>query len=163
MRFQCLWLKSSINYAGYINVIEFDYSSGSLPAYFNNCKILLCHSTKTALEATFANNYTGKTPVEVYSGGATLTGTGWIDTHIKPNRFNYNNSDNLLMEVVWNGGSGQDIFMYRASGVGRRCYSYSSTSATGTVYAQAQRIRLHIGTMVAVAPTSLGRVKTLFR
>lgn len=164
MRFQCLWLQSSINYAGYINMIEFDHSSGTYPAVFNNCKILLCHSTKTALEATFANNYTGKTPVEVFTGTETLTGSGWIDTHITPNKFNYDNKDNLLMEVVWNGDNARDIYMYRASGASRRCYSYSSTATTGTVYTgEAQYIRLHIGTMTGLEPTSLGRVKTLFR
>jgi len=163
MRFQCLWLQSSINYAGYINVIEFQYSSGTLPASFNNCRILLCHSTKTALEATFANNYTGNTPVEVFNGTETLSGSGWLDTHITPNKFNYNNRDNLLMEVVWNGDNGRDVYCNRASATARRCYSYSHTSPTGTVYAQAQVIRFHIGTMTGVTPTSLGRVKTLFR
>ena len=163
MRFQCLWFQSGINYAGYINMIEFDnYRSES--GSFNNCKILLCHSTKTTLEATFANNYTGNTPVEVFSGTESISGTGWVDTHITPNKFNYNNKDNLLMEVVWNGDSGQDVYCYRASGASRRCYTYSSTATTGTVRtSEAQYIRLHIGTMTGVAPTSLGRVKTLFR
>jgi hypothetical protein len=163
MRFQCLWFQSDINYAGYVNMVEFDYSSGSFPASFNSCKILLCHSTKTALEATFANNYTNNTPIEVFSGTETLSGSGWIDTHIKPDVFNYNNKDNLLMEIVWSGDNGRDIYMYRASGTARRCYAYSATASSGSVYAQAQRIRLHIGTMTPVTPTSLGRVKTLFR
>jgi hypothetical protein len=162
MRFQCLWLQGSINYAGYINMIEFDNYRGE-SGTFNNCRILLCHTSRTTLVSTFATNYAGNTPVEVFSGTESISGTGWVDTHIKPNVFNYNNKDNLLMEVVWNGDSGQDVYCYRASGVARRCYSYSHTSATGTVYSQAQRIRFHIGTMTGVAPTSLGRVKTLFR
>ncbi len=164
IRFQCLWLQSAINYAGYVNMIEFYYYSGSFPASFNNCKILLCHSTKTVLEATFANNYTGNTPAEVFSGTETLSGSGWIDTHIKPNVFNYNNRDNLLMEVVWNGDNGRDVFCYRASGASRRCYSYTSTATRGIVYTmEAQYIRLTLGTMPAVYVTSLGRVKTLLR
>jgi hypothetical protein len=164
IRFQCLWLQNAINYAGYVNKIEFNYFSGTLPASFNNCKILLCHSTKTALEATFANNYTGNTPVEVFSGTETLSGSGWLDTHITPNKFNYNNSHNLLMDVVWNGDNGRDVFCYRANGASRRCYSYTYTATTGIVYTmEAQYIRLTLGTMPGVEPTSLGRVKTLFR
>jgi hypothetical protein len=164
IRFQCLWLQTAINYAGYINVVEFEYGSGTVPAIFNNCRILLCHSTKTTLEATFANNYTGNTPVEVFNGTETINGTGWINIGITPNKFNYNNSNNLLMEVVWNGDNGRDVYCYRANGSSRRCYSYSSTASSGTVYAsEAQYIRLHIGTMTAAEPTSLGRVRAMFR
>jgi hypothetical protein len=164
MRFQCLWLQSAINYAGYINMIEFNYYSGTLPASFNSCRMLLCHTDKTTLEATFANNYTGNTPVEVFNGTQTLTGSGWIDTPIKPNTFDYNNTKNLLLEVVWNGDNGSDVYCYRANGASRRCYAYSSTASSGTVYTgEAQYIRLHIGTMTGVAPTSLGRVRALFR
>jgi hypothetical protein len=163
MRFQCLWLQSSINYAGHVNMIEFDYYSGTFPATFNNCKILLCHTTKTALEATFANNYTGNTPVQVFSGTETLSGSGWIDCHITPNTFNYNNTNNLLMEISWNGDNGRDIYMYRASGTSRRMYSYTYNASSGTVYAQAQRIRLHLATMTGVSPTSLGRVRAIYR
>lgn len=164
IRWQCLWFQSSINYAGYINQIEFYYGSGSLPASFNDCHILLCHTTKTALEATFANNYTGNTPVEVFSGTQTLTAGPWLNMGTKPNLFNYNNRDNLLMEITWNGDSGRDVYCWRGSGTYRRCYNTSSSTATtGTRYNESQYIRLHIGTMTGVAPTSLGRVKTLFR
>lgn len=164
IRFQCLWSQRDIDYAGYLNRIEFSYYSGTMPASFNNCKILLCHTTKSVLEATFANNYTGNTPVEVFNGTQTLTGSGWLDVHITPDTFNYNNSDNLLLDIVWDGDNGRDVFCYRASGASRRCYSYTSTATVGTVYTmEAQYIRLTLGTMPAVAPTSLGRVKTLFR
>ncbi len=164
IRFQCLWLQSGVNYAGSVNKIEFSYFSGTLPATFNNCKILLCHSTKTVLEATFANNYTGNTPVEVFNGTQTLNGSGWIDIRITPNAFNYNNRDNLLMDVVWNGDNGRDVFCYRAGGSSRRCYSYDYNATTGIVYTtEAQYARLTLATMPAVEATSLGRVKTLFR
>jgi len=164
IRFQCLWFQRDIDYAGYLNRIEFSYFSGTLPASFNNCKILLCHTTKTMLEATFANNYTGNTPVEVFSGTQTLTGSEWLDIHVTPDTFDYNNSDNLLLDIVWDGDNGRDVFCYRAGGASRRCYSYTSTATAGTVYTmEAQYIRLTLGTMPAVAPTSLGRVKTLFR
>jgi hypothetical protein len=164
IRFQCLWFQSSINQAGNINQIEFNYSSGTLPATFNNCHILLCHSTKTSLETTFANNYTGNTPVQVFNGTQTLSGSGWLDTHITPNLFNYNNTANLLMEITWDGDSGSDVYCSRGSGTARRCYNTTSaTATTGTTYSESQYIRLHIATMTGVAPTSLGRVKALYQ
>jgi len=164
IRFQCLWFQSAINYAGYLNAIEFSYYSGTLPASFNNCKILLCHSRKTTLEATFANNYTGSTPVEVFNGTQTLSGSGWLDAHITPNLFNYDNVNNLLLEIVWNGDDGRDVFCYRASGASRRCYSYDYNATSGIVYTtEAQYIRLTFGTMPGVAPTSLGRLRALYR
>ncbi len=162
-RFQCLWFKSDINTAGYINVVEFEKSS-STAGTFNDVRVWLCHTKKTALEATFANNYTGYTPVQVRTGGnLTLTGSGYFDIGITPNSFNYNNSDNLLMEVRWNGDSGATCSCYRSAQPLSRVYAWSHTATSGSVQRSGQCIRLHIGTMTGVTPSSLGRVKTLFR
>jgi hypothetical protein len=163
MRFQCLWLQSSIGHTGYVNQIEFSYYSGTVPASFNSCSVLLCHTSASTLVETFATNYGGNTPVEVYNGTMTLNGSDWLDLGITPNAFNYNNSDNLLMEVVWNGDSGSDVYCYRSTGTARRAYSYTYNASSGSVYDQSQYIRLHIGTMTGVAPTSLGRVRAIFQ
>ncbi len=164
MRFQCLWFQRDINYAGYINRVEFKYSSGSTSGAFNNCRVWLCHTTKTVLEPTFYNNYAGKTPVQVLDTvSLELRGTEWIDVGISPGKFNYDNRDNLLMEIRWRGDSGHDIYCKIYSAAGSRCYAFRDDAATGTVYAEGQYIRLHIGTMAGVEPTSLGRVRALFR
>ena len=164
MRFQCLWLQRDINYAGYINRVDFKYSSGSTSGVFNNCRVWLCHTTKNVLEATFDNNYAGKTPVQVLDTvSLVLRGTEWIDLGISPGKFNYDNRDNLLMEIRWDGDSGHDIYCKIYNAAGGRCYAFRDDADTGTVYAEGQYIRLHIGTMAGVEPTSLGRVRALFR
>jgi hypothetical protein len=44
-----------------------------------------------------------------------------------------------------------------------RVYAFNDFLGVGTVYDQGQYIRLHVGTMAGLEPTSLGRVKALFR
>ncbi len=165
MRFQCLWFQSTIGYAGYIQAIHWDRGTYTTGGTYNDVRVWLCHSTKTALEATFNNNYTGNTPVQVMSKASfTLpAGPGWVDTGIDPNKFNYNNSNNLLMEVRWNGDGGVGNPCARTSQANSRVYATSHTATTGSVQNNGQRIRLYIATMTALEPTSLGRVKTLFR
>ncbi len=162
MRFQCLWLQRDIGYAGHVDKIEFDCFS-AMYATFYNCRILLCHTGAASLVPAFATNYGGNTPVEVFNGANSIGGIDWIDTFIKPQVFNYNNRDNLLMEVVWNGDSGRDIVCYLGGAAGRRCYSHDYQSSTGRVHNDAQRVRLTVGVYPGLEPTSLGRVKTLFR
>jgi len=164
MRFQCLWFQRDINYAGYVNIVEFAYQSGRPPAAFNNVRVWFCHTTKTLLEATFDNNYAGKTPTQVMDKlTLTLSGTGWYNIGVDPNKFDYNNRDNLLMEIRWYGDSGRAIYCWRSEGTAARVYAKSHTANTGTVEHKTQYIRLHIGTMVGLEPTSLGRVKALYR
>jgi hypothetical protein len=164
MRFQCLWFQRDINYGGYVNGVEFAYQSGRPPAVFNNVRVWFCHTTKTELEATFDNNYAGKTPTQVMDKlTLTLSGTGWYDIGIDPNKFNYDNRDNLLMEIRWYGDSGNSVYCWRSEGTAARVYAKSHTATTGTVENNSQYIRLHINTMAGVEPTSLGRVRALFR
>ncbi len=164
MRFQCLWLKSEINVPGYVNVLEFAYSSASSTGGFNNVRVSLCHTTKTKLEPTFYNNYAGKTPVQVMNKASlVLSGRAWIDIGIDADKFNYNNRDNLLMEIRWRGASGNDIYCWRSNMTAGRVYAYNDSVGVGTVYDQGQYIRLHISTMAGGEPTSVGRLKALFR
>ncbi len=164
MRFQCLWLKSEINVPGYINVVEFAYHSGSSIGGFNNVRVSLCHTTKTRLEPTFYNNYGGKTPVQVMNKlSLVLSGRAWLDIGIDADKFNYNNRDNLLMEIRWRGDSGNNIYCWRSDMTAGRVYAYNDEAAVGTVYYEGQYIRLHVATMVGLEPTSLGRVKALYR
>lgn len=162
-RFQCLWLQSEINTAGYINVVEFEKSS-TAAGTFNDVRAWLCHSTKTQLEATFDNNYTSKTPVQVRSGGnLAFTGSGYFDIGIDPGKFNYNNTDNLLLEIRWNGDSGVGVPVWRSGASTGRVYAWDHNATSGSLQITGQCIRLHFDTMTGVQPSSLGRVKTLFR
>jgi hypothetical protein len=161
-RFQCLWLQSEVGTAGYINAVEFEKSDTTSGTY-NNVRVWLCHSTKTQLEATFDNNYSG-TPVQVRSGGdLVFSGSGYADIGIDPNKFNYNNSDNLLLEIRWNGDSGTNVPCWRSGAATGRVYAWDHNATSGSVQVTGQCVRVHIGTMTGVAPTSLGRVKALYR
>ena len=164
LRYQCLWLKSEINVPGYINAIEFARSSGSSTGVFNHVGVLLCHTTKTELESTFNNNYAGKTPVTVlWRLRLSLSGTAWIDIGIDAYKFNYNNQDNLLMEIRWGPSSGIDILCWKSRMPCGCVYAASSEAGSGLVFHDTSYIRLHVGTMAGLEPTSLGRVRALFR
>ncbi len=164
-RFQCLWLKSEINYAGYINEIWWDRGTYTTSGSYSNVRAWLCHTTKTQVEATFNNNYTTFTPVQVKNATSwTLGGPGWYNFDIDPNKFNYNNSNNLLLEVRWRGDSGVGHPCGRTSQSYRRVYNMTDDSATtGSVQNTGQVIRLVMDSMTGLEPTSLGRVKSIFR
>ena len=165
MRFQCLWFQSDIGYAGYIQAIEWNRNTSTTSGTYNDTRVWLCHTTKTALEATFDNNYTSKTPVQVMNKAIFTmpAGPDWVDFGIDPGKFNYNNSDNLLMEVRWNGDGGVVDYCSRSAQANSRVFAADHNASSGTVQNNGQCIRLYIGTMTGVEPTTLGRVKALFR
>jgi hypothetical protein len=167
IRFQCLWEKSEIGLSlgGYINKIEFMRSSTASGA-FGNVRVYLCHSDKTTeLDMTYANNYKG-TPVQVMDKSSlTVSGTTgqWWDMGIDPNKFNYNNTDSLLMEIRWRGSS-TACACYRANGTNKRIWAFDDNATVAAYrFAQLQFIRLTVGNATGVEPTSLGRVKSIFK
>ncbi|MGD8718646.1 MAG: hypothetical protein PVH29_07475 [Candidatus Zixiibacteriota bacterium] len=166
MRFQCLWEKSEIGLTagGYINKVEFNRSS-SASGSFGNVRVYFGHSTKTTeLDLVYANNYSD-TPVQVLNEtSVTVAGSSgqWWDLGITPNTFNYNNTDNLVMEIRWSGG-GTSCPCYRASGTNKRIWAFDDEATTAVYrYAQLQYIRLTVANTTGVAPTSLGRIKSLY-
>jgi len=164
IRFQCLWLQPEISHTGYINQVEFEKST-SLDASFYNVRVWLCHTTRTELGAIFDGNYTGFTPVQVLNT-AVLTfppATGYFDIGITPNTFLYNNTNNLLMEIRFNGHTGPAMACWRSAQPYARIYEWDENADQGLVLNNGQCIRLHIGTMAGVEPASLGKIKSLFR
>ena len=171
MRFQCLWRQTEINEDGPVSKIEWlAYTTTMYGGTFNGCRILLCHCRLPTLTATYATNYTGNTPVVLYSGNyvAPKPAPGTWATIVEPTTtLNYNNIHNLLMEVSWTSAyrpGDRNYYRCRTSGgVGGRVYANSATATTGMLHANyAQYARLTIG-YVGVAPTSLGRVKSIFK
>jgi hypothetical protein len=169
MRWQCLWRQTDINEAGPVSKIEWlAYPTTLYGGTFNGCRILLCHSTLATLTATYASNYTGNTPVVLHNGTYTAPrpAPGTWATIIEPTTtLSYNNTANLLMEVSWTSATGgrNDYRCMNSGGVGGRVYAASATATSGTLNATyAQHGRLTIG-YVGVAPTSLGRVKSIFK
>lgn len=167
IRFQCLWEKSEIGLTrgGYVNKVEFMRSSSTSSA-FNNVRVYLCHSAKTTeLDLVYANNYKG-TPVQVLNKSSVTVGGSsgsWWDLGIDANKFNYNNTDNLLMEIRWRGGAASSCACYRANGTNKRIWAFDDNASTAAYrFAQLQYIRLTVANTTGVAPTSLGRIKSLY-
>lgn len=173
MRWQTMWFKSELNEVGPVSKIEWQMYA-SIPGgggVYTNCDILLCNTTVSTLTATYASNYGTASPVNVFSGTYTLPASAvnaWV-TIVSPTNFTYTNTGNLLMEVSWSSAaSGNNYFKYRSTGgaMPGRVYNTSAgakTATTGTLnptYHQYGRITIGF---VGVAPTSLGRVKSLFK
>jgi hypothetical protein len=170
MRFQCLWLQSEIGENGRVVKIDFSFKqyAGTPPATFTGCTMLLCHTPVNKITANFKSNYGGKSPVEVFSGKfeipAGLQENDWFMV-VAPETFRFNNTNNLLMEVVWTGASGaaESRFWIADTDQPGRVRAFSATAINGTVLPnQGQVARITIGSP-AVNPTSLGRVRALFR
>jgi hypothetical protein len=135
-----------------------DVTAGS----FNNFKIKLCHTSRSTLTREFATNYGGNTPELVYSK---------ISQNVSPvpytwfgfafgTPFEYNGKANLIVEVDWNGDSGAKVGNYWSPGTGRCIVSLNGAGANLFNYVHYMRITLEPS---AVGPTSVGRVKALYR
>ncbi len=149
------------------------FSSATVGAgNLNKFRIKLCHTSLAALTSTYADNYDGKTPVEVFArdplnlNAPANSWFGWdFDTS-----FNYNGTDNLIVEVWWEGRDYAYAYSYwGASSAGRSVYSYIKYNSPYFGYPDAGFVSEYLHYMritlnpTAVAPTSLGRVKALFR
>jgi hypothetical protein len=108
-------------------------------------RFYMCHTSATQLDATFDNNYTGNTPVEVINEPSMMVGgpaDQWWNWDVY---FPYNNTDNLLVEVRWNGDAGLGIPMYRtAESVPRRVYANDDNATMGTTSLTGNYIRLYL-------------------
>ncbi|MEO0082196.1 MAG: hypothetical protein ABIL25_07895 [candidate division WOR-3 bacterium] len=135
MRFQALYLQSEINQAG--TIVAFCLSSTeAAPAWFYKVRVKLCHTSVSQLGSEFAANYSGNTPQTILDVDSLLVGTGSNGTwYYFPAGFNYNNTDNLLLEIAWRGDAGQTVTFWRnPNGTNRRLFAYNDDEAQyGTV------------------------------
>jgi hypothetical protein len=135
---------------------------------FQNARILLCETTVNALSTSFEANYSGETPVQVFSA-ETLeikwagSAPGWngfdLDTP-----FEYSGTRNLIVEFRYLGHDGKTVNARAANlPAGNRCLSGAyPTSSTGQLMSFLTCMRLHYGTSPLEA-TTFGAVKALFR
>ncbi len=107
-------------------------------AYFHNLTISLAHSNLDSLTTNFTDNYIGQMTDVYHSDNFTIgEKTGWFFTAVNP-IFEYNGTDNLVIQIVWNGeaGGSDDISTSRTGilGQNRRAYSSSNfeSGSTGT-------------------------------
>jgi hypothetical protein len=168
MRFQTIWLQSQISEAGNVTKLEHqDWSNNSTGGTFTGCLVKLCHTSLSAITAVFADNYGGNTPVTILSGTKVVPDVSngqWWEVASGSSLFGYNNTNNLLYEVSWTGRSGGPNYInHTSSGQTGRVYANSATASSGSVtagYGTIARITIE---PTGVAPTSLGRVKSLYR
>jgi len=145
IRFQTLFLKSEINQAGKINKISFQkYNSAA--GTFNNLRIYLCHSSLSSLGTTFDSNC--KDTLVQVSGPTSVTLSGsastWLEFDVA-NNFNYNNIDNLIVEIRWNSDSGTDVStLAQKVGVNRTLAQNSDSASSGSLTDFAYNLRTSI-------------------
>ena len=165
-----MWLQPEIDESGPITKIEFQFHSyvGTPPSTFEGYKVILCHSSKSALTNEFDKNYDFKTPFNVYEGSLTipagLTEADWFTVCEPTSTFSYNNRNNMLMEIVWISAEGgeKNLFWISTAGQPGRLWAANAEAVRGTLLAnQGQIARITISSP-AVAPTSLGRVRALY-
>lgn len=122
----------------------------------------MCHTKVTKLVTNFAANFDGNTPLEVFKKSSYyLSGSAgnWFGFAFDK-KFEYNGKDNLVVDVSWNGDSGGTCYTYWSPGTARCVYNYNGGTVYLTNYVHYMRISLEPN---AVAPTSLGRVKSFYR
>jgi len=136
LRFQALYLQSEIDEAGFVDIVSLQKGSGNSGTY-NNFRIYLCHSDVSSLSSSFSSNCKDS-PVKVMDESSkALSGSSssWVDFDVD-NTFEYNNADNLVVEIRWNGDSGDTVALQTGvESSNRRSYnkgSDSSGTATNT-------------------------------
>ncbi len=141
-RIQILYEQSLIDSRGIIDKIYW-LSSDSDTGTFGTTSPLKfylshCSASRTSLSTNFNDNYDGFTPTRVYRvGNKEITGAGtgnWLEFDIE-NTFTYNNINNLILEVRWEGSSGSTPNTYAATSTDHQLWAWGSENdTTGTVY-----------------------------
>jgi len=134
---QYLYLASEINKTG--TIAQAGLFKNYYAAYyntFNNTSVKLCHTTVTTLTTNYSSNYGGNTPIWVYHGDLPrgMPQRGTYDTLDFTTYFNYNGTDNLIVEVLWSGRTAAvGIPSYTSNGSGyRRCYGIDTAAANAS-------------------------------
>lgn len=161
LRMQMLFDQSRINYAGTIN--EFELEKNETTATFRNVKFYLCHTPLVALTSDFQANYGGNTPKLVASFATyelpTVQGVYPIPM---AETFEYNDRDNLILEITWESGTGGKVLVLMGKLSAHHCVAYDYRATTGTLGEWGYNARISFGFYPAVTPTSFGRVKALY-
>jgi hypothetical protein len=162
MRCQVLFDREKINYAG--TITEFELEKHIYVGEYGNVKFYLCHTPLTALTADFKANYGGNTPKMVASFSTyKLPEIEGVYPIPMSGTFDYNNRDNLVLEITWETGARQKVTVLGGKLTAHLCYAYDHQATTGTVQDMGLNARIHFDTYPGVAPASFGRVKGLYR
>ena len=137
-------------------------SAGGTSASFSNFKIYLGHGASDELGTAFEDNYIAGTKVLVFdSASVTLTANPeeWVTLDLDT-PFDYNGTDNLIMEIQWEGGSGT-FYTYKWQTGLSRCLTASNPSLpTGVLSTQMCQLRLELP--LAFEQTTFAAIKRAF-
>lgn len=131
---------------------SYDQFSGT----FNNAQIFFCHTKRSSLSTVFQDNYDGNSPSQVLSRASlplNWTETQWNQIDFD-GTFDYNGTDNLLIEIRWNGASGGLITGVQSPASGRELLGAAISDATGTLQTYRNVLRLHSPSSPCIAVLS---------
>jgi hypothetical protein len=161
-----LVLQSGLNFEASITRIEWQSAGTFGNAPFRLFELRFCHTSVSELTSNLKTNYGGNTPVLVHSANPLLlTGRSdeWFGFDLTTT-FPYNNKDNLIIEPRWDNGKVETACDTWGWSTGKNWgwISKEYNGESGQLFAIICRFRLTFDDQ-AVAPTSLGRVRALYR
>ncbi len=162
MRCQMLFDRDKIDYAG--TITEFELEKQVYVGEYGNVKFYLCHTSLSALATDFSANYGGNTPKMVASFSTyKLPAVEGVYPIPMAETFDYNNRDNLILEVTWETGGRQKVTLLSGAVTAHVCYAHDAKATIGTVANVALNARISFDIYKGVEPASFGRVKALYR
>lgn len=172
MRIQDLVLQSDAVPAGSITMWEWHANGSIVGGTYKDFRVELCHTNLSALTNTFQTNYGGNTPARVFyrsSHYVNPTAESWFGWSFDT-PFAYNGTDNFIIEVWWVEDEGEGAApTYITKITSRGLYSSIRYGVPQNGYPNQGELMNYLHHMritlegIGVAPTSLGRVKALYR
>lgn len=165
MRYQVMALSSEMTGPMTISSISWQRggSSGSETGYYNNFQLYMGLASSDQLSESFEGNYIPgsrtlvyETPTQIMSAAPDQWMTISLDTP-----FWYNGTDNLIVELIWAGGSNM-FFTYKWNTGSFRALENDSDiySPTGTL--SQNMSELMFDGPLALTPCSFGAIKALW-
>jgi len=161
-----LALASELGFSGPITRVEWNASQAVTAAAFGDLEITLCETPLSELTTSFAGNYGSNQPALVYTNSwevITTTGDQWFGFDCSPS-FSYGGSQNLIVEMRWRNDNEKSVLTWHfdTAPAARNNSAGEYNAETGKLgdFCSRLRVTYEVG---AVAPTSLGRLRALFR
>ncbi|MCK5024012.1 MAG: DNRLRE domain-containing protein [Thermoplasmata archaeon] len=134
MHVQYIYTPEQVGAEGIISSLEFNRTTPTDTGLFNNFQVKFAHTTLDILTDTYNNNYQG-TLLEVFPTQNLFVNSSNDDRWFRLNLnddFTYDSEYNLLIDIVWNGDSGDSISMAAETITDRRVFDMAG-GVTGGV------------------------------
>lgn len=164
MRYQTLILQSDIGLAGELTDISFQLSNSTSGALFESVIVRIGHTTLDSLTLNFNDNFTSDKTLCVYNVDVNMSGSAgdWKNINLSYNTFDYNGTDNLIIDVKWTGCGSADAYTWAYDTPGYYQVVWGDNDSTGQyLYEYGGRIMIEYNPS-AIQSTSLGSIKSLF-